>query len=253
MPLSPRAQHAAFLAAMDRFEAKLHPQIVNDKNEFIRATAKRYAEHGAVNFFDLVHKHQEQLFDTLRHHYLKVIPAFGALSLSQVKSRQFKDDEEDALFTDLADRWIHTEGLKRSKLIADTTEADVLDAISRGMEDGEGTVAIARGIAGVTDLSSWRSELIARTETHAAANYASVESVRNAEDKLGVKMLKAWSPTLDDRTRPAHAAMEGSEAIPMDDKFIVDGEEMDRPGDPAGSADNVISCRCLCVFEEAVQ
>jgi hypothetical protein len=248
--VSTAAQHAAFLRSLDTFEARLKPKIAEDKNSFIKAAAARYADHGAVNFFDLVDKHQNQLFDTLKEHYRKVIPAFGALSLSQVKSRQFKDSEEDELFSDLADRWIHTEGLKRSKLIADTSEADVLSAISDGMDQGLGTAAIASMIAGVTDLSDFRSDMIARTETHAAANYAGIESVRNAEKKLGVKMLKSWLPTLDDRTRPAHADMDGSDPIPTDESFIVDGEEMDRPGDPAGSPENVINCRCTLGYEE---
>jgi len=245
--------HRAFLATMDKFEGSLKKQIIADKATFIEAASKRYAEHGTVNFFDLVHKHQEQVFETLKAHYRKIIPAFGSLSLTQVKSRRFKDDEEDSLFNDLADRWIHTEGLKRSKLIADTTEADVLAVISDGMDNGDGTAEIASGISDVTELSSWRSELIARTETHAAANYAGIESVRNAQEKLGVVMLKQWLPTLDDRTRPAHADMDGSDPIAMDEMFIVDGEEMDRPGDPGGSAENVINCRCALAYVEDTQ
>jgi hypothetical protein len=46
-------------------------------------------------------------------------------------SCQFKDDEEHSLFIDLANEWIHTQGLKRSHLIADTTEADVLPTAQR--------------------------------------------------------------------------------------------------------------------------
>jgi len=30
----------------------------------------------------------------------------------------------------------------------------------------------------------------------------------------------------------------------MDQPFIVDGESLDYPGDPSGSAANVINCRC---------
>lgn len=249
--VSHTAYHAAFLRTMGRFEGQLKGKIVADKKEFVLACAATYREHGTPNFFHLVDKHQNKLFDSLKAHYRRVIPAFGALSLSQVKGRAFKASAEDALFDDLADQWIHTEGLKRSKLIADTSEADVLKAISDGMDDGLGTAAIADAIQDVTGLSDFRSETIARTETHAAANYASAEGVRQAQDKLGVKMLKSWLPTLDSRTRQAHADMDGSEPIEMDDKFIVDGEEMDRPGDPAGSADNVISCRCTLGFEEA--
>ena len=103
----------------------------------------------------LVHKHQEQIFKTLKENYRKIIPAFGALALSHIRTKQMKDDEEDSLFSDLADQWVHTEGLKRSKLISDTSEADVLDTISSGMIDGLGTTAIASSIADLTDLSPW--------------------------------------------------------------------------------------------------
>jgi len=238
---------------MDRFEAKLHPHIVNDKNEFIRAAATRYAEHHQPDFFDLVDKHQQQLFETLSAHYRKVIPAFGALTLTQVKSRQFKSTEEDSIFTTLTNDWIHTEGLKRSKLIADTTEADVLAAISAGMDAGDGAAAIARSIMSVTDLSDWRSELIARTETHAAANYANAETARQAEKKLGIALEKAWSPTIDDRTRPDHAAMDPNNYIPLDEMFIVGGNQADRPGDPSLPADEVIACRCIQLQRETEQ
>jgi SPP1 gp7 family putative phage head morphogenesis protein len=249
--VSRTAYHATFLTTMDRFEGKLQGRIVADKKTFINAAAKIYGEHGTPNFFHLVDNHQQQLFDTLKAHYHKIIPVFGALSLSQVKSRSFKASAEDDLFSDLADQWVHTQGLKRSKLIADTSEADVLKAISDGLDEGEGTAEIADRIQDVTELSDYRAEMIARTETHAAANYASVEGVRNAQDKLGVVMLKEWLPTLDGRTRPDHAAMEGSEPIGMDEKFLVGGEELDRPGDPAGSADQVINCRCVLGFSEA--
>jgi len=249
--MSPQVAHRVFLRALDRFEATLKPQIEDDKATFIEHCKTRYAEHGTPNFFDLVDKHQNQLFATLKAHYAKVIPAFGMQALSHVKSRQFKDTEEDNLFSDLTQRWIHTEGLKRSKLIADTTEADVLKAISDGMADGDGTAEIASAIGDVTELSAFRSELIARTETHAAATYAGIETVRNAEEKLGVTMLKSWLPTLDDRTRPDHAAMDGSDPIALNDLFNVGGEMMDRPGDPSASPDQTCNCRCALAYEEA--
>ena len=77
--VSARIHHRVFLATMDRFEARLRPQIVADKDEFIGACAAVYREHGTPNFFHLVDKHQQKLFGTLKFHYERVIPAFGAL------------------------------------------------------------------------------------------------------------------------------------------------------------------------------
>lgn len=67
-------------------------------------------------------------------------------------------------------------------------------------------------------------------------------------------MLKRWVPTRDDRTRRGpvfdHLAMENYPAIPLDYKFNVSGELMDRPGDPSASPGNVINCRCALIYEE---
>src|SRR5262249_21980833 len=156
---------------------------------------------GTPNFFDLADRHRQRVFDTLKAAYGRIIPAFGALALGHIDGKQMKAAAEDDLFLHLASQWVHREGLKRAHLIADTSDADVLDAIDPGIQEGLGTAAIAADMGALTDLSAWRSELIARTETHAPANYAQAESVRAAEDSLGVTMLKAWSPTLDARTR----------------------------------------------------
>jgi hypothetical protein len=101
----------------------------------------------------------------------------------------------------------------------------------------------------VTKLSLGRSRVIARTETHAAALFAQIESGRQAEKDLNIELVKTWLPTLDNRTREDHAEMASYGAIPLDEKFTVGGEEMDRPGDPAGSAAQVCNCRCTLTIE----
>ncbi|HEX3162956.1 MAG TPA: phage minor head protein [Pseudolabrys sp.] len=246
-----KAMHSAFLALLDRLEPKLASPIAKEKNRFIKAAAARYLEHGTINFFDLVDTHQANVFDILKPHWNMAIAGGGQLALGHIKSRQMKDDSEDSVFEDLTQQWIATEGLKRSHSIAETSEADVLDAISIGIDDGLGTAEIGRAISAVTDLTPWRADTIARTETHNAASYGLRESARDAQEKLGIDLEKAWAATLDDRTRPAHAEMDDEDYIGMDEKFIVGGEEMDGPGDPAGSAENVCNCRCTLLIREA--
>jgi hypothetical protein len=43
--------------------------------------------------------------------------------------------------------------------------------------------------------------------------------------------------------------MASKPAIPIDDFFDVGGEKLKYPGDPRGSAGNVIQCRCAVVYE----
>lgn len=93
------------------------------------------------------------------------------------------------------------------------------------------------------DRSTWqtRSERIARTETTAAYN-AGAEQAYVEEGAA----YKVWLCAPDDRTREAHLEANGT-CIAVDDSFDVDGDFLSFPGDPSGSAGNVINCRCTTI------
>jgi uncharacterized protein with gpF-like domain len=57
---------------------------------------------------------------------------------------------------------------------------------------------------------------------------------------------KRWLTSGNDNVRPAHAAANGQE-VGIDEAFIVDGEELDHPGDEHGSPANVINCHCISI------
>lgn len=56
-------------------------------------------------------------------------------------------------------------------------------------------------------------------------------------------MSKRWEAVMDDKTRDAHAEADGQE-VGLLEPFNVDGEELLYPGDPEGSPENIINCRC---------
>ena len=57
---------------------------------------------------------------------------------------------------------------------------------------------------------------------------------------------KRWVTMHDDRVREGHALADGQE-VPLGSPFVVDGEYLQYPGDPRGSAGNVVNCRCVVV------
>lgn len=89
--------------------------------------------------------------------------------------------------------------------------------------------------------SIFQSERLVRTEGTNAANLATLTAATDIFDEDD--LLKEWISALDERTRPAHAAANG-QIKPFKQPFIVDGENLQRPADPSGSAGNVINCRC---------
>lgn len=96
-------------------------------------------------------------------------------------------------------------------------------------------------------ISRNRAALIARTETHNAASFASNSYHLQVQQDLGTKMLKRWVSTNDARTRPAHSSASG-QTVDMDEDFIVGGVPMKFAGDSNGGAKNVVNCRCVIVY-----
>ena len=90
-------------------------------------------------------------------------------------------------------------------------------------------------------ISIVNAKRIIRTESVNAANYATNQS---AIDIFGKDNLqKEWIATRDNRTRLEHIEADG-QIVKMEENFIVGGQKLERPGDPSGSAWNVINCRC---------
>tara|TARA_B100000768_G_scaffold182004_1_gene208325 strand:- start:26439 stop:28007 length:1569 start_codon:yes stop_codon:yes gene_type:complete len=89
--------------------------------------------------------------------------------------------------------------------------------------------------------SQQQAERLVRTETTAAANFAQKEAANTIFP--GAQKDKVWIAAFDDRVRDSHAAADGQQ-VKENDLFIVGGQQMAFPGDPAGGAAEVINCRC---------
>lgn len=123
--------------------------------------------------------------------------------------------------------------------VTEETQAEIASLLKKAVETGLAIAAIGEGLAALYDgFKGYRAERIARTETMKAFNYGTSERYRAD----GVKK-RGWLATLDDRTRDEHASAHGTE-LPIDQPFTVGGEELMYPGDPNGSPENIINCRC---------
>ena len=98
-------------------------------------------------------------------------------------------------------------------------------------------------------MSRSRAALIARTETHNAASFANDSYHLMLQEDTGIKMLKRWVATIDDRTRPTHSEASG-QIVDMSEDFMVGGVPMKYAGDSRGGAKNVINCRCIIVYAD---
>ena len=99
--------------------------------------------------------------------------------------------------------------------VNDTTRDKVTRAIADGIEAGESRNQISDRISGVyEEFGTYRSDLIARTESTAANNEGFIEAYKQSD----VATHKEWIATMDDRTRPEHMALDG-EIVKVSENF----------------------------------
>lgn len=79
----------------------------------------------------------------------------------------------------------------------------------------------------------------------AATRQASEETLEKAKKHRKVHNKK-WVTQHDGRVRHMHADADG-QVVNLNERFIVGGEYLDYPGDPNGSAGNVVNCRCFVI------
>lgn len=85
----------------------------------------------------------------------------------------------------------------------------------------------------------------ARTMTTSAENGGRVDSYKRAES-MGIEIRQRWTATLDGRTRHEHRQLDG-QMQPVGNPFIVEGYEIEFPGDPKAEPFLVYNCRCTLI------
>ncbi len=216
--------------------------------------AAQYALTGSLPALPI--DHERRMMDIYRGIGQQTVTAAGNRILGQGKAVGEPIETKDfaAFFERLADEWINAEAVRaRIASIAETTRDQMIRLISMGQTEGEGVDAIARRLSrAIPSLSRDRAAVIARTETHGAANFGADGAAR----ATGLRLRKEWISIADTRVRDfnepiaefSHRRMNG-ETVPMDGLFAVPkrggGVEMlAYPGAVGGSAANVINCRC---------
>lgn len=191
--------------------------------------------------------HHDNVETAFRAMAIDAATAFGARVIDQGKAsgRVLETKDFADTMARLALRYIANEAIRRHiTSIAETTRNQVINAVTRGYADGLGQEGVAKYIRGlVPEFSRYRSALIARTETHGAANFGATSAAK----ETGLPLRKEWIAAEDDRTRPDHAAADG-QIVGVDDAFDVGGASLMYPGDPSAPVEQIANCRCAQGF-----
>lgn len=113
--------------------------------------------------------------------------------------------------------------------------------VSRGFSQGHSYAQIAKSVSDQMGIGFNKVSRIVRTESHRISNEAAMDALYKAKDN-GADVVKQWDATIDKRTRPHHAQLDG-QIRELDEPFEVAGRTAMYPGG-FGNASEDIHCRC---------
>jgi hypothetical protein len=211
--------------------------------------AAKDAESGRHNFDDIIEKADKDVRKLFEKRYRGIANVFGPFFFEEAKAASVVIETKSVLdeFWKELNRFIGGEALRKAKTINSTTKETFRDVVRSGLSEGATNATIAKRLREVGAVhSAFRANRIVRTEVHTTMT----TSLHKASALVPSIKKKEWLSANDDRTRVStfnHRAAHG-EVVAMDQAFVRTGEALMYPGDPAGSAGNVINCRCVELY-----
>ncbi len=133
---------------------------------------------------------------------------------------------------------------RSTKNIAKAT-GQIRESIAQGIREGKDYSQMANAVSDRMGKSAADMQRIARTEGHRAREQGNLDSLQYAHEK-GLNLEKEWVSALDERTRDAHAILDG-ETVGINEEFVSStGGRGQGPGLMSTGEDN-INCRCSLV------
>lgn len=248
-----------FLTLMDELEAAFAPRLAPP----LEAAAREFALNAIQGGFAHV------ILPQMARDLQAVLTELWTESIRQtyaVFTEEYADGfpaaKADDLLTNLIENYINGYRPGIAQQILDTTQRQIRASLSGGLLAGQAADEVyAELLETLPGVSGIRGLLVSRTEIHSATQFASWQFARRSS----VRLRKVWNSVNDLRTRDFgeggkisafnHRVMDQS-SVGVDDHFLVPRvgggfEHLMFPGDPRGSAGNIINCRCIQLYERA--
>ena len=238
----------AQLRLRSTLERAVQRRLTAEFNRVARDAAEQYGLGRQAGVAIALAGHPGRVAGLLTVHHRRVFDAFGRQFMDEAKGYGgYERKDAEGFFAVAIERWLAEHGARKVVQISQTTRRNILAAILAGEDGGEGVPAIAKRIRDKTGgvIARARGLVIARTETHGAANAASDDAAK----ALGLEneLRREWITADDNRRRDTHAAADG-QVRAMDEPFDVGAAKLLRPGDPSGPPEEIILCRCVIGF-----
>jgi len=231
-------------AFVPEVESYLKAQAASIKEKALRAGST--AELQGLDLLD-VHAEMLAFADKYEGRYLWAFERAGNAGYKATKGmiwiapeeRKIKDQDEFRMSPEHKAK-IRQQIEKSAVYFNETTFSVVAAEIAQAIEDEMTVEEAAQEIwESLINRLPWEARRIARTEMARTENFGGLAGYKQNENIE----LKGWLCSFVPASRDEHMSADGQE-VPLDDAFIVGGEQLDYPGDHAGSAGNVINCLC---------
>nr|WP_299488612.1 phage minor head protein [uncultured Allomuricauda sp.] len=166
----------------------------------------------------------------------------------EIEKKRFEVDDFSEGYRRFIQQWLLNNGGIRITSVREELIEYLIKFIVDQIDEGKDIRTISRLLQKhilSRGFYRWQIERIVRTETTAAANQGAIR----AGESSNIVWEKEWISSKDARTRRRpddvfdHFDIDGLR-VPKGQKFNIQGDLLDYPGDPNGQPANVINCRC---------
>jgi hypothetical protein len=152
------------------------------------------------------------------------------------------------IFKEYATRYAYRIDNELAETTRETIRQSIQDGFDLKLNGAQLSTFIRKKVLG--EISRNRANTIARTESTTAANLGKEQGAKSYFEQQNTTGYKEWITRIDGKERISHH-IENDTIIPIDDKYVVGGEEAERPGDPNLSGKQRCNCRCTQIFMSA--
>lgn len=236
-----------------QWESKIDESIKERFKEESKVVVKAFKERGEAAALAAIESQRRDWEVLLKGAYMAVIEFFAERAANRLIGKARGPTEKKFTFDPWAQSvqmWIAAVAGRKITRMLSTTQQTIAKEIGKGMSQELTSLQIAKMIEkqydswrglGDSAMTEYRSLMIARTETGGAANFGN----REGAAQTGLKLSKTWISSRDGRVRDEHSFMDG-ETRPFNEPY---SNGLMYPGDPGGSADEVINCRCVETYD----
>lgn len=244
-----RTYYRTWSAFQIKQEQYWQPKIYKALQSNMQAFADYLLNHGvrdATAMIDGIVK-MEPIMKVLQGLYVQVGVKLGRAILQDIKrdTQKLRTIGINEQLTKDILKYFELNLLNKSVIpITNTQKQHILQVLAKGTAEGWGVEKMAKEITG-SPYTRRHARVVVRTETVRAANAGGYLAAQRSEFELDHE----WISAHDDRVRRPpksqfdHWDMDG-QVVPGGRPFFSGGEELWFPGDPNGSAGNIIQCRC---------